>query len=293
MITVLVTAKDSQLARCIESISKNHPKVNFIFKSSSDLDITKKTHVQSVFNSIKDLDYCINCAAYTAVDKAEEDTINAYSVNVLGSKNLAEACYEYEVTLVHISTDFVFNGTVPVPQPYSEDSNTGPLSVYGETKLKGEKVIAETIKKHFIFRTSWMFSEFGNNFLKTMLKLATERNEINVVSDQIGSPTYARDLAKVILCFIEKEYKNYGIFHYCNRGSTTWYNFAKEIFSLSQKGVKLNKVKTKDYPTLAARPKYSVLDTSKIEQTLGVTPLKWEDSLAIAISRLNKMCNPK
>ena len=284
MLTVLVTGKGGQLAQCIENIAPKYQDLNFIFKSSSELDITNYDNINSVFNSIEPFDYCINCAAYTAVDKAETETQVAYDVNVLGSKNLAEVCLKYNVTLVHISTDFVFDGDAS--QPYTEDSITNPLGVYGDTKLKGENAIVETLENFFILRTSWLYSEFGNNFLKTMLRLARERDEIAVVGDQIGAPTYAKDLAKVVLHLIESRNMSYGIYNYSNEGVVSWYGFANEIFKLCNSNIKLHKIETKDYPTLALRPKYSVLSTSKIENALGIEIPNWKASLAKAFSNL-------
>jgi dTDP-4-dehydrorhamnose reductase len=282
MLTVLVTGKGGQLAKCIENIAPKYPDLIFIFKSSLELDLTNYDNIISVFNAVGTFDYCVNCAAYTAVDKAESETQNAYDVNVLGSKNLAEACRKYDITLVHISTDFVFDGGAS--QPYAEDSFTNPLGVYGTTKLKGEDAIVETLEEYFIFRTSWLYSEYGNNFLKTMLKFGVERDEISVVSDQIGSPTYAKDLAEVILKIIESRDTNYGLYNYSNEGVVSWYDFANEIFKISNSCIKLNKIETKDYPTPALRPKYSVLDISKIKKTLGIEIHNWKASLAIAFA---------
>lgn len=284
MITVLVTGKGGQLAKCFENIAPKYLDLNLIFKSSSELDITNSDNLNSVFNSSKQFDYCINCAAYTAVDKAETETKEAFNVNVLGSKNLAEACGKHDITLVHISTDFVFDGSAL--KPYAEDSLTNPLGVYGNTKLKGENAIAETLENYFILRTSWLYSEFGDNFLKTMLRLSRERDEISVVSDQIGSPTYAKDLAEVILKLIESRTMSYGIYNYSNEGVVSWYDFASEILRLSNSSIKINKIETIDYPTPAARPKYSVLDTSKIEKLLKLEIPHWKASLAMAFLNL-------
>ncbi len=286
MLTVLVTGKGGQLAKCIENIAPQYPSLNFILKSSSELDITNFDDINSVFNSSEPFDYCINCAAYTAVDKAETETQDAYEVNVLGSKNLAEACLKHNVTLVHVSTDFVFDGEAS--QPYYEDSITNPLGVYGTTKLKGENAIVETLNNYFIFRTSWLYSEYGSNFLKTMLKLGSERDEISVVSDQIGSPTYAKDLAEVILKLVESRQTSYGIYNYSNEGAVSWYDFANEIFKLSKSSIKLNKIETKDYPTPATRPKYSVLNKDKITNVLKITVPNWKYSLNEALTNLNK-----
>jgi dTDP-4-dehydrorhamnose reductase len=286
MITVRVTGKDGQLAQCIKSIAPEYPDLNFVFKSSSELDITNYNHIDSVFKSSEPFDYCINCAAYTAVDKAEAETQRAYDVNVLGSKNIAEACRNYNITLIHISTDFVFDGDTS--QPYTEASATNPLGVYGDTKLKGEQAIAKELTKYFIIRTSWLYSEYGNNFLKTMLRLASERDEISVVSDQIGSPTYAKDLAEAILKLIEIKNKSYGLYHYSNEGSISWYGFAKEIFRITNNDIRLNTIETKDYPTPATRPKYSILNTSKIRNTLNIHIPNWKDGLTRALSHLTE-----
>tara|TARA_R100001369_G_scaffold21694_1_gene39368 strand:- start:132 stop:998 length:867 start_codon:yes stop_codon:yes gene_type:complete len=284
MITVLVTGKGGQLAQCFENIAPKYLDLNLIFKSSSELDITNSDNLSSVFNSSDQFDYCINCAAYTAVDKAETETKEAFNVNVLGSKNLAEACRKHDIILVHISTDFVFDGNAL--QPYAEDSLTNPLGVYGNTKLKGENAIVETLENYFILRTSWLYSEFGNNFLKTMLRLSLERDEISVVADQVGSPTYAKDLAGVVLQLIESRNTSYGIYNYSNEGVASWYDFANKIFKLCNSRIKLNKIDTKDYPTPAARPKYSVLDTSKIEKLLKLEIPHWKVSLAMAFLNL-------
>lgn len=284
MISVLVTGKDSQLAQCIQSMAHNYSDLKFIFKTSAELDITNRSEVNSVFKGSEQFNYCINCAAYTAVDKAENETEKAFSINVEGVRNLAEACSNYQVTLIHISTDFLFDGAAS--KPYLEDSFTSPLSIYGKTKLEGELAIEQALKHHFIIRTSWLYSEYGNNFLKTMLRLSKERSEISVVGDQIGSPTYAKDLADVVLQLIESENTSYGIYHYSNEGEVSWYDFAKEIFKLSNRSIKLNKIETKDYPTPATRPKYSILNTEKISQLLDLKIPNWKTSLANAFSNL-------
>ncbi|MBU2926779.1 dTDP-4-dehydrorhamnose reductase [Winogradskyella psychrotolerans] len=283
MIQVLVTAKDGQLAQCIQSLTTQYHNFQFVFKSSSDLDITNKTNIEEVLGA-QSFDYCINCAAYTAVDKAEEEIELADRVNHLGAKLLAESCHSFNVTLIHISTDFVFDGKSS--KAYLESDNTNPLGVYGITKLKGEQAISKALERHFIIRTSWLYSEFGNNFLKTMLRLANQRDDIGVVGDQIGSPTYARDLADVILKLMESKTTNYGVYHYSNEGEVSWYDFAKEIFEVCNSSIKLNKIETKDYPTPAVRPKYSIMNTQKISQLLDLKIPNWKLSLAQAITNL-------
>lgn len=282
MLKILVTGKDGQLGQCIKSVAYKYPNLEFSFKSSSELDITNKVKVESAF-SVQQYDYCINCAAYTNVDNAETEKELAHNINAVGSKNLAEECLKHQVTLVHISTDFVFDGKGSVP--YTENSETQPLGIYGKTKLEGEEIISKFLKKYFIIRTSWLYSEFGNNFLKTMLRLASDREELGVVNDQIGSPTYAIDLANVVLRLIEDKNTSYGIYHYSNEGVISWYDFAKEIFRLSKSTIKLNKIETKDYPTKAERPQYSVLDTSKIKHFTDIS--NWKDSLFKAILNIN------
>lgn len=284
MLKVIVTAQNGQLGQCLQNIAPKYPHIKFVFKSSSELDITNPSQINSIFDSSDQFDYCINCAAYTAVDKAETKIKAATDVNVLGVKYLAEACQKHKVTLIHVSTDFVFDGNAL--QPYTEDSVTNPLGIYGKTKLEGENVITETLSNYFIIRTSWLYSEFGNNFLKTMLRLGHERYEISVVNDQIGSPTYAKDLAEVILVIIESRQTSYGIYNYSNEGEVSWYDFASEIFKLSKSSIKLNKIETKEYPTPATRPKYSVLNKSKITNAFNLAVPDWKNSLAEAIINL-------
>lgn len=276
MIKVLVTGGKGQLAQCIQSISNDHPSLDFVFLGSNDLDISNINEVEDYFNK-NNFDYCINCAAYTAVDKAEEEQELAKKVNVTGAKNLAITCKNKDVVLIHISTDFVFDGTAKLP--YTEEDTTNPISVYGKTKRDGELEISSNLSQHFIIRTSWLYSEFAGNFVKTMLRLSKEREELSVVDDQTGCPTYAKDLAEVILKIIDSQSKQFGIYHYSNQGKITWYDFAKEIFKQSQSDIKLHKTDSKTFKTLATRPKYSVLNTSKIHSLLNLEPVKWEKSL--------------
>jgi dTDP-4-dehydrorhamnose reductase len=284
MISILVTGKDSQLAQCIDKLSSKYSNFKFIFKTSSELDITNSSLVNSCFRSFDNFDYCINCAAYTAVDKAETERAKAHIVNVKGVKNLAEACLKNQVKLIHISTDFVFDGRSL--EAYSEHNPKNPMNIYGETKLKGEQAIENILEDYVIIRTSWLYSEYGNNFFKTMLALSKERNEISVVNDQIGSPTYAGDLAEAIFVLLGMKKVPPGIYHYCNFGVASWYDFASEIFKLNASNVKLSKIETKDYPTQALRPKYSALNTSKIKKTLGIEIPYWVLSLKRAYKNL-------
>lgn len=276
MTKVLVTGGKGQLGQCLQSISNDFKTLDFVFLGSSDLDISKKKEVENYFSK-NHFDYCINCAAYTAVDKAEEELELAKKVNVTGAKNLAIACKKNNSILIHISTDFIFDGTAKLP--YTEEDTTNPISVYGKTKRDGELAIISNLPQHFIIRTSWLYSEFGSNFVKTMLRLSEEKKELSVVDDQTGCPTYAKDLAEVILKIINSQSKKFGIYHYSNQGEITWYDLAKEIFKQSNADINLYKTDSNTFKTLATRPKYSVLNTSKIHSLLKLEPIQWKKSL--------------
>ena len=265
MKNVLVTGGDGQLALCIKDAGSQYSDLNFVFANADKLDITNQIEVSDYFKK-HTVDYCINCAAYTAVDKAESEPELAKQVNEVGVKNLVESCEKHNVVFIHVSTDFVFDGSKS--KPYTELDAPNPLGVYGETKLQSEKEAAKH-SKHFIIRTSWLYSEYGNNFLKTMLRLGKERDELGVVYDQIGTPTYARDLAEVILKIISSNSDKYGIYHYSNEGVASWYDFAKAIFDEAEISISLNPIKTDQYPTPAERPNYSVMDKIKIKENLG------------------------
>ena len=278
---VLVAGANGQLGQAIQFIAKNHTEIKFVFCSSSDLDISNKENCQTVFQNTKP-DFCINAAAYTAVDKAESDRDKAELINVIGSKNIAEVCNQFDVKLIHISTDFVFDGSND--KPYTETQITNPKGVYGQTKLDGEKAIQQIFSKYFIIRTSWVYSQFGNNFMKTMLRLASERTSLSVVNDQIGTPTNAVDLAEALVQIIlfnnnQQPTNNYGIYNFSNEGECSWYDFAKKIFEINNVSIDLSAITTEQFPTPAERPKYSVLDKSKIKATFGITIKTWEESL--------------
>ena len=278
---VLVTGASGQLGQAIQFIAKNHSEIKFVFCSSSDLDISNKENCQTVFQKTKP-DFCINAAAYTAVDKAESERDKAELINVLGSKNIAEVCNNFDVKLIHISTDFVFDGSND--KPYTETQITNPKGVYGQTKLDGEKAIQQVFSKYYIIRTSWVYSQFGNNFMKTMLRLASERTVLSVVNDQIGTPTNAVDLAEALVQIIlsnnqQPTNDNYGIYNFSNEGECSWYDFAKKIFEINNVSIDLSAIPTEQFPTPAQRPKYSVLDKNKIKTTFGITIKTWEESL--------------
>ena len=278
MIKILVTGGSGQLAQCLEDVVINENELNVDFQDLPALDITNKQQLESYFSKYE-LDYCINCAAYTAVDLSEEQSDLAYAVNAEGPKNLAKVCKKYQVKFLHISTDFVFDGKKQTP--YIETDMPNPLGVYGASKWQGERYIQEVMEDYFIMRTSWLYSEYGNNFMKTMLRLSETRDEISVVSDQIGAPTYAGDLAEVLIKIILSSSTNYGVYHYCNSGAISWYDFAVEIFKQLGKKIEVKPIKTKDYPTAAKRPKYSVLETTKIENNFDCTIKDWNNSLYI------------
>lgn len=282
---VLVTGANGQLGRCIQGLSAKFSEFQFIYAGQQELDIADWDAVSTLFKK-NHFDFCINCAAYTAVDKAESDAEKAFLVNVKGVENIAKACREDNTTLLHVSTDFVFDGFAV--EQYSEKDKPNPLSVYGRTKLDGEEKIQQILEKHFIVRTSWLYSEYQQNFLKTMLRLSETRSELSVVSDQFGSPTYASDLAYMLLVILKSNSENYGIYHYSNTGQTSWYGFAKAIFEIAGVQINLSSIKTEDYPTAAIRPKYSVLCTAKTSREFDLEIPNWRDSLTRAIQNLKK-----
>ena len=264
---VAVFGAAGQLGQSMQSIKENFPTMDFHFFASKDCDITSIEAVERAFESCKP-DYCINAAAYTAVDKAESEPEIAFAINATGAKNLAEISTKYNCTLIHISTDFIFDGTSKIP--YIESAATNPLGVYGETKLQGEKFVQAFAKRHYIIRTSWVYSEFGSNFYKTMLRLSADRDKISVVDDQIGCPTNAVNLAKAILKIIQKDAENpsdtnYGIYNYSDDWQCSWFEFAKKIFEDNNVTIIVDPIPSSAYPTPAERPKYSVLDTMKIK----------------------------
>lgn len=278
---VLVTGSSGQLGQSLQFIAPKFPEIQFVFCSSTDLNITDLHNVKQVFQKVKP-NFCINAAAYTAVDKAESEPEKAFDINVTGAKNLAEVCKVYNSILVHISTDFLFDGTRKTP--YTEKEVANPTGVYGQTKLEGEIAIQNTWEKHFIIRTSWVYSQFGNNFLKTMLRLAAERDTLSVVNDQIGTPTNAVDLAEALVKIITTSYlapstSHFGIYNFSNEGLSSWYDFAKKIFECNNVTIDLKPIPTSSFPTPAKRPAFSVLDKSKIKNTFEIQINSWEESL--------------
>ena len=277
MVKVLVTGGRGQLAKCIKMASKRRADLNISFEDSSLFDITNSSQMRVYLSKNKDFEFLINCAAYTNVDLAEKNKDKAYQVNSEGAEKLAKLCKEFNIKLVHISTDFVFDGSNT--RPYKETDVPNPSSVYGASKLQGEKNIMERLSSYFIIRTSWLYSEFGSNFVKTILRLADTQKEIKVVSDQIGSPTNAHDLADFLLEIISINSTNYGTYHFSNTGETSWYGFAKEVFRICNVSADLRPISSSAYASLANRPKYSVLDTKKGKKTFNINSDYWVDSL--------------
>ena len=278
---VLVTGSSGQLGQSLQFIAPNYPQIDFVFCDSKTLDITSLENCETIFSNYKP-DFCINTAAYTAVDKAESEPKKAFAINVTGAKNLAEVSKKFDTVLLHISTDFVFDGNKKTP--YLEQDLPNPTGVYGQTKLDGEKAIQEVWEKHFIVRTSWVYSQFGNNFMKTMLRLASERDTISVVNDQIGTPTNAVDLAEILLKLVTEHSKLnaenlYGIYNFSNEGQCSWYDFAKKIFEINNISINLLPIPTTSFPTPAKRPSFSVLDKIKIKTIFGIEINNWEESL--------------
>lgn len=281
--TILVTGGNGQLG-CALRLASAESRHRYIFTDIEELDITSATAIEVFFNREK-VDMVVNCAAYTAVDLAEENEAKADEINHKAVALLAETCKQHNATLIHISTDYIFSGNAD--KPYNENAEPAPLNAYGRTKLAGERAIAESGCNSIILRTSWLYSEFGKNFVKTMRNLTATRTEIKVVADQIGTPTYAGDLAKAITYIIESEQsEKVGVYHYSNMGECSWYEFAVEIARLSGNlGCKINPCTTADYPTKANRPRYSVLDKSKIIVTFNLTIPKWKESLSKVVKR--------
>lgn len=286
MKTILVTGANGQLGNSIRLLAKHYPQYNFLFTDVDTLDITDP---QSVGKAIKDnqVDYVLNCAAYTAVDKAEDDEelcrrLNSYAVGVLG-----KAAHEAGAKMVHVSTDYVFSGTGCLP--YKETDETRPVSVYGRTKLAGEQILQEVCPEAVIIRTAWLYSEYENNFVKTVLRLGQERDELRFVFDQVGTPTYAGDLAAAILAILDAGEKGTfvpGIYHFSNEGVCSWYDFTVKILEIAGIACRVFPIETEEYPTRAVRPPYSVLNKSKIKETYGIAIPHWEASLRVCLEKL-------
>ena len=282
---ILVTGCNGQLGKEFQKLSNIYPEHNWIFTDINELNICDKHSVNNFFQNNK-IDTCINCAAYTAVDKAEEEKDLARAINATAVSNIANACKTSNTLLVHVSTDYVFDGTSE--RPYLEDDTISPNSVYGKTKAEGEQNIISTGCSYIIVRTSWLYSSFGSNFVKTMLRLGSEREFVNVVDDQNGNPTWAYDLANAILLLIHrfenKEVRE--IFNYSNEGTIPWSNFAEAIFYIGNKNCEVRPISTQEYGSKANRPVFSALDNTNIKSVTGIKIPFWRESLIKCIEEI-------
>ena len=287
--SILVTGSNGQLGRSIESIAVDFPDYDFVFANRDLLDLNSSACIKDFFTKQR-FDVIINAAAYTAVDEAERDSDLADQINHRAVHELADVVKKHRAKLVHVSTDYVFNGKQFTP--YIETDHAEPQSVYGQSKLNGERAIQRTLKNNaVIIRTSWLYSEFGQNFIKTMLRLGKEKNSLNVVFDQVGSPTYAKDLAMAIMSILNAptfKSQNFrtSVVHFSNEGICSWYDFAKTIFELSGIECHLYPIETKDYPTAAKRPHYSILSKALIKERYRLTIPHWKDSLRKCLAEM-------
>lgn len=287
--TILVTGANGQLGSELRQLSLKYPTYNFLFTSKEELAIENTDSLHKFFEK-QQINYCINCAAYTAVDKAETETEKAFLINADAAGFLASTCSDHQTKLIHISTDYVYDGTSK--QALKEEDAVAPLNVYGWSKLKGEELVLNHNSSALIIRTSWVYSVYGNNFVKTMLRLFKEKESISVVNDQYGCPTYAADLAQIIMHFIEGMENNNqynGIVNYSNSGVTTWFDFAMAIKEFVNSSCNIFPVPASQYPTPAKRPQYSVLDTSKIKKMLNIDIPSWKESLHKCLQAYSKL----
>jgi dTDP-4-dehydrorhamnose reductase len=284
---ILVTGANGQLGNELRLLAPQHPQHRFFFTDVAELDITRADAVDA-FVGQHSIQAVLNCAAFTAVDKAESNEDAALLINATAVQHLADACRRYDATLLHVSTDYVFDGHSCLP--YREDHPTAPLSAYGRTKLAGEKA-ALSAPRTAIVRTAWLYSAFGNNFVKTMQRLGREKTSLGVVFDQIGTPTYAADLAKCLLTMVQRlQDKAFvpGVFHFSTEGVCSWYDFAREIMRQSGLTCAVQPIETKDYPTPAARPPFSVLNKATVKATYDLVIPHWQDSLTVCLHELAK-----
>ncbi len=286
MKTILVTGANGQVGSELKALTEDFSKYRFIFTGREELDICNPTGIMAFFNE-NSIDYCINCAAYTAVDKAESEQEIAYLINAKAVAYLAKACYQHQVKFLHLSTDYVYHGSQN--RPLKEGDPTAPQSVYAATKLLGDRMALGANPATVILRTSWVYSRFGHNFVKTMLRLGASRASLNVVFDQIGTPTNAADIAFAMLSLLPQLHKKekFGIYHYSNEGVTSWYDFAKAIFDIRKVDCQVFPIESKDYPTPAARPSFSVLDKGKFKAAFGQNIPHWRDSLVKCLTGMD------
>lgn len=287
---ILITGSNGQLGNSLQREFEGDPTIEATYTDYDTLDITNREAVNRFLDDNK-FDIIINCAAYTAVDRAETDDLKASALNTGAVGNLGEAAVRNRTRMLHISTDYVFSGQGF--RPYEENDEPYPQSIYGRTKLEGEGLLTSFCQDAMIIRTAWLYSEFGNNFVKTMLRLAGDHDQINVVCDQIGTPTYAGDLARAIHCIVKHDKWVPGIYHFTDEGVASWYDFAKSIFDIAGINVKVNPIPTRDYPTPAKRPLYSVLSKGKIKRTFGLDIPYWRNSLKVCLEKLQQQESDK
>ncbi len=283
MTTILITGSNGQLGNEMQQAAVRFPDFNYIYTDVAELDICDKSALDA-FVKANNVNVIVNCAAYTAVDKAEDDVELCYKINRDAVRNIAEVATENKVKVVHVSTDYVFDGTNYLP--YTEDMPVCPATVYGKSKLEGEQVLLKNCKESVILRTAWLYSSFGNNFVKTMMKLGAERDSLGVIFDQVGTPTYAADLADAILQLLRNETFVPGIYHFSDEGVCSWYDFTKTIHRMANITCDVKPIETKDYPARTPRPHFSVLNKSKIKSTYGISIPHWEVSLEKCIQLL-------
>ena len=280
---ILVTGSNGQLGNEIRVVSSRHTNFEYFFTDVDELDICNKQALET-FVAENGINIIVNCAAYTVVDKAEEDVELCFRINRDAVKNIGEVAQKNNIKVVHVSTDYVFDGTNHLP--YTEDMPVCPATIYGKSKLEGEQALMQVCENAIILRTSWLYSSFGANFVKTMLKLGAERDTLNVIFDQIGTPTYAADLAEAILQIVNSDNFVSGIYHYSNEGICSWYDFTKAIHRLAGICCNVQPIETKDYPAKTPRPHYSVLNKTQIKSTYKITIPHWEESLEKCINIL-------
>ena len=285
MTTILITGSRGQLGNEMQQAASRYPAFSFIYTDVDELDICNKVALDD-FVKANGVNVIVNCAAYTAVDKAEDDVELCYKINAEAVRNIGEVATANGVKVVHVSTDYVFDGTNYIP--YTEDQPVCPATVYGKSKLAGEEALLESCSQSVILRTAWLYSSFGNNFVKTMMKLGSERDALTVIFDQIGSPTYAADLAEAILQLLSNATFVPGIYHFSDEGVCSWYDFTKTIHRIAGITCDVKPIETKDYPARTPRPHYSVLNKAKIKKTFGITIPHWEESLEKCIAILQK-----
>lgn len=282
---VIVFGGKGQLGQSLQYVINSNDTYgfNFVFLSSKEANIINLFLLEEVFIKYKPK-FIINCAAYTQVDLAEDFKDEAFKINVVGTKNIGVLCKKYKSVIIYVSTDFVFQGIKT--NLLKEEDQCDPINYYGLSKLYGEQEIQKIIEEHFIIRTSWLYSEFGNNFVKTMLCLGDEKESLKVVNDQIGTPTYAVDLAKFIISIIENSNQKYGVYHYSNEGVSSWYDFAKAIFEYTNNSIKVNPVASTEFKTKAKRPSFSVLDKTKVKTNLNIEIKHWRESLKECLKKI-------